>query len=136
MPPSSTPVFSPKAREILTQDAYLAIEAGMAVPPGLEMGPFSYFPDFTDERARALHVLNRAGLRSLLQQTEAPLAAFSAYGLCIACPAVSELSVEELQELKGLVAARYVPLNSVPHFGQGGTTLQLYQRIPGQGGDR
>lgn len=116
----------PDARTLLTQDAYLAVEAGMQVPPGLDMGPFSYFPDFSDERARVLHVLNRAGLRALLQTAQAPVAAMSGYGLCISCPAVSELPSSEQQELRTLLEARYAPLRTVRGFGQGSTDLVLY----------
>ena len=40
-----------------------AVEAGMTVPRGLELGPFSYFPGFTDDQAHARHVVNEALLR-------------------------------------------------------------------------
>lgn len=112
---------------ILTQDAYLAVEAGLKVPPGLEMGPFSYFPEFSDERAKALHVLNRNGLRELLKTTKAPMAAMSGYGLSIACPEVSEIPQDEQRELQALLDARYNSAGEIPNFGQGATTLKLYQ---------
>lgn len=118
----------PAAHELLTQDTYLAVEAGLHVPPGLEMGPFSYFPDFDDDRAARLHVLNRAGLKKLLDTSEAPLAAFSEYGLCIACPQVSELPPEEQLDLRARVQARYELVRIEPAFGQGSTTLRLYRR--------
>lgn len=117
---------------LLTQDAYLAVESGLRVPRGLEMGPFSYFPDFTDERAAALHVLNRKGLRELLKTTQAPQAAISGYGFSIACPEVSELSKDEQAELQGLIAARYAPKGEIQNFGQGNTTLKLYQLGDGE----
>lgn len=123
--------LDPGAHEVLTQDTYLAVEAGLHVPPGLEMGPFSYFPGFTDDRAAALHVLNRRGLRQVLDAGAAPLAAFSDYGLCVACPEVSELPREEQLDLRARLHRRYELVAVVPYFGQGGTTLRLYRRAAG-----
>lgn len=123
--------IEPGAHDVLTQDTYLAVEAGLHVPPGMEMGPFSYFPEFTDERAAALHVLNRSGLRKVLDEAAAPLAAFSDYGLCVACPEVSELSREEQLELRARLHQRYALVGVEPFFGQGGTTLRLYKRAAG-----
>jgi hypothetical protein len=116
----------PDAKEILTQDSYLAIEAGLGVPHGLEMGPFSYFPNFSDERAEALHVVNEKGLRDILRTTQAPIAAISGYGFAIACPEVSELSKDEQKELQSLVESRYTPAGVMSDFGQGSTTLKMY----------
>lgn len=110
---------------LLTQDTYLAVEMGCPVPPGMEMGPFSYFPDMPRERAEVLHVLNREMMLELLRATDAPLAAFSGYGLAIRAPEVSELSDEEQVALWAAVAARYEDLCEVPDFGQGGTTLRI-----------
>ena len=117
----------PGASELLTQDAYLAIEAGMKVPCGLEMGPFSYFPNFPDERAKALHVVNKNGLREILRTSAAPVAAISGYGLSISCPEVSELTKDEQRELQTLLESRYDFVNEEPSFGQGSTTLKIYK---------
>ena len=121
----------PNAKEMLTQDSYLAVETGMRVPPGFEMGPFSYFPKFSDGRAAQLHVLNEKSLRDALQNSKAPIAAISGYGLSIACPEVSELSKEEQQELQARLRSRYALMGETPNFGQGNSTLKLFQLLDG-----
>jgi hypothetical protein len=115
---------------LLTQDIYLAVEAGLSVPAGWEMGPFSYYPDWSTERAERHHVMNRERLEKVLTQTEAGWAAFSGYGLAIASPAVSELPAEEQTHLKSLVEQRFERVKVVPHFGQALTTLEIYRLRP------
>ena len=110
------------------QDTYLAVEAHRRVPPGFEMGPFSYFPQLDDTRAAANHVLNHAGMLRALARAEAPLAAFSGYGLAIGAPAMRELSREEQTELWAALAARYDCIETVPDFGQGATKLGIWKR--------
>ena len=63
---------------MLTQDVYLAVEAGMRVPAGLEMGPFAYCPELSDAAVAERHVLNRRMLLEEVRTTPAELAAFSA----------------------------------------------------------
>lgn len=113
---------------LLTQDTYLAVEARLPVPPGLEMGPFSYFPDMPTERARRLRVLNRERMRELLEKTPSSLAAFSGYGLAIRSPEILPLSEDEQAELWAIVTRRYQELCQVPDFGQAHTTLRLLRR--------
>lgn len=111
---------------LLTQDTYLAVEADMDVPRGMEMGPFSYFPDMPRERAERLKVLNREMLRELLESCPARVAALSGYGLAIRCPEVQPLSDAEQQELRELLEQRYQLICEVPHFGQAHTPLRIY----------
>mgnify|MGYP003586193107 CR=1 FL=1 len=115
---------------LLTQDTYLAVEAGMSVPPGLEMGPFSYFPDLPRDRAERLHVLNREMLEALLAESPARLAAFSGYGLAIRSPEVAELPEEEQEALWRIVEGRYEEIARIRDFGQGFTTLRVLARLP------
>lgn len=115
---------------LLTQDTYLAVEAGRQVPRGLELGPFSYYPDWTTSRAKKLKVLNRAGYLKIIEKAEAPLAAFSGYGLSIRCPEVEPLSREEQAVLLMAVSAQYENALLMDHFGQAHTTLQLMKRRP------
>ena len=110
---------------LLTQDTYLAVESGLRVPEGLELGPFSYFPEWTDARAEACHVLNRAGLQRLLCTSPASVAAFSEYGLAIAAPAVVELCEEEQEALWSIVRSRFDPWREIAGFGQGETRLRV-----------
>jgi len=113
---------------LLTQDTYLAVEAGMNVPEGLELGPFSYFPDWSSERAAGIHVVNREMLLELLGSCEAPVAAFSGYGLAISSPAIAELPVEEQDVLWDKLKEQYVPFREIEKFGQDNTTLQILLR--------
>ena len=119
-------------RLLLTQDIYLAVEANCRVPEGFEMGPFSYYPSFSTEKARSLRVLNQELMLAVLKSSTAPVAAFSGYGLSIASPSVTELSPEEQEPFWGLIAQRYVELESIPYFGQAHTPLRLFkrQRLP------
>lgn len=122
--------LAPDARVLLTQDTYLAVEAGLDVPAGMEMGPFSYFPDLSTEQARQRRVLNGELLRRTLAESEAPVAAFSGYGLAIRCPEVERLSAGERRELWNIVDRRYEPASEIPDFGQAFTPLKILTRRP------
>lgn len=113
---------------LLTQDAYLAVEMGMKLPAGMEMGPFSYYPDWSREQAEQRRVLNHDLLLDLLKTSDARWAAFSGYGLAIRSPAVTELTESERAELWAVIHERYELINEVPHFGQAQTTLRLFRR--------
>lgn len=112
---------------LLTQDLYLAVQAGRRVPHGLEMGPFSYFPDLSPDRARRLKVVGQEGLEELLRTTPARLAAVSGYGFAIQSPGVVEVSEEDRSSFLRLLNLRYRPLGHFPGFGQANTTVDLYQ---------
>ena len=111
---------------LLTQDTYLAVETGMRVPQGLEMGPFSYYPDLDRTEAEQRRVLNREMMIELLETTDSPLAAFSGYGLSIRSPDVTELSPDEQAELWWIIEQRYERKKRIPHFGQAHTTLEIW----------
>lgn len=117
--------------ELLTQDPYLAVEANLKLPRGLEMGQFSYFPALTDNQASNLHVFNRAGFEHLLRTTEAPLAALSGYALAIQSPEVTPLTPEDQAMFTKIVTDRYASITNVPCFGQAYTTLKIYRKKAG-----
>jgi len=110
---------------LLTQDAYLAIEADRPVPSGLEMGPFSYYPEMANEQAELLHLHNKTSLQALIQTTTAPIAALSGYSFTIACPQVEELASEHQQALQAELEKRYRLDHEKTSFGQGHTTLRI-----------
>ncbi|WP_372797274.1 hypothetical protein, partial [Pontiella sp.] len=118
---------SPEGSELLTQDTYLAIEANRSVPRGMEMGPFSYYPDMPAEQAEKLHLLNRELLFQTLETSPAPVAAFSGYGLSIESPAIAEIDTAEQDALAAVVESRFELLEELPDFGQAHTTLKLYE---------
>ncbi|MCE9616318.1 MAG: hypothetical protein K8T26_18760 [Lentisphaerae bacterium] len=118
--------------EILTQDPYLAVEADLRLPPGLELGQFCYFPDWSDAQAGRGHVLNAAAFRHLLRTSTAPVAAFSGYGFAIRSPGVQPLPEAERAELWDILNARYDAAFAVEPFGQADTRLQVFTRSPGR----
>lgn len=113
---------------LLTQDTYLAVEARARVPRGMEMGPFSYYPELSCEQASRMNVLNRTRLLAILEEARAPMAAISGYGLAIASPQIRELCPSEQAELRKALKQNYKPFARIPHFGQGHTTLELFVR--------
>ncbi len=118
----------PEDQPLLTQDLYLAVEANRRVPRGFEMGPFAYYPDWPRDRAERLRVLNRELLLEALERAEAPWAAFSGYGLSIACPTIAELPAAERTRLRAALERRYEPVREIADFGQAHTTLTIYRR--------
>jgi len=113
--------------QLLTQDTYLAVEADLSVPSGMELGPFCYYPDMEREEAETLHVLNTEMLLELINSGVAPYAAFSGYGLSIKSPDITELSEGEQEVLWQAVRANYGLVLRVPYFGQAHTTLDIMQ---------
>ncbi len=113
---------------LLTQDTYLAVEAGMHVPPGMELGPFCYFPEMEQENAESCHVLNRAMLRELITTTDAPVAAISGYGFAIQSPDITQLPVDEQSELWRMMNSRYEEVFEIEPFGQADTKLRLLRK--------
>lgn len=126
-------VRSGQATMLLTQDTYLAVETGLRVPHGLEMGPFSYYPGLTREQASRLNVVNREMLEELIRGAAAPVAAFSGYSFAMSAPAVERLSAEETLGWWALVETHYTPVTEVADFGQGPTPLRVYERPSGGG---
>lgn len=113
---------------LLTQDAYLAVEAGMELPRGMEMGPFSYFPELTDEAAAKHHVLNGKSLAEALRSSPAKVCAFSEYSWAIASPStdpVPELSRAGYLEI---IERGFDKREELADFGQNHTLLKIYER--------
>ena len=113
---------------LLTQDIYLAVEAGMRVPEGLEMGPFSYFPELSDDESARFHVMNAGRLAALLESAPATVAAYSGYGFAIRSPVMDEVPEIERIRFLSLLGKNYDGVREVPDFGQNSTTLQLMKR--------
>jgi hypothetical protein len=120
--------LSPAGARLLTQDAYLAVEAGLDVPDGFEMGPFCIFPELSDEDARRFHVHNVNTMREEILHGEHPLAATSGYSFAVACPGTQRLAPDDAAALQQALEQAYEPLESYPDFGQGHTELRLWLR--------
>ena len=114
--------------ELLTTDTYLAVEARAPVPAGLEMGPFGYFPNLDDEKARRFHVLNRHLLAELAERTTAKCAAFSGYAFAMAAPEMRKIPEGEREELVGIATSRFEPAETIADFGQEHTELKTWRR--------
>ena len=116
---------------LLTQEAYLAVEAGMRVPEGLEMGPFAYFPELPDEDAAKFHVLNKRMLLALLERAPCEVAAVSGYGFAIRAPVMDRVPEDDVQLFWSRLTRSYDRVDEVADFGQHCTTLQVFKRRPG-----
>ena len=126
--------LDPDGKDILTQDLYLAVETGRTVPHGLEMGPFSYFPEMSTEEARSVHVLNRELMENLLDSAPCRLAACSGYAFAISAPTCTETSDEEQTRLRKLLKGHYAPAAIEEDFGQNATRLWILKRREPSGG--
>lgn len=115
-----------ESNTILTQDPYLAVEAGFLLPQGLELGPFSYFPDWEYSKASACKVLNKEMMICLLRSGVANVVAFSEYGLSIKAPQIKELTIEEQRELWDILSEKYEFHSEIEAFGQAGTKLRVF----------
>ncbi|MDA0576919.1 MAG: hypothetical protein O3B24_02350 [Verrucomicrobia bacterium] len=116
--------------EILTQDPYLAVEANLTLPGGMELGQFCYFPDLPAERARACHVLNAEQMREVLKASTAPVAAFSGYGFAMRSPEVARVPEADARALWDIVESRFDDVTAVEPFGQADTRLRILMRKP------
>jgi hypothetical protein len=114
------------SNELLTQDLYIAVEAGMKVPEGLELGPFSYFPDWSREKAEKRHVVNAQMMAEILASSGANVAAISEYSLAIKAPDITPC--ENRDELLEIVAQGYEPAERIEGFGQAETELNIFVR--------
>ena len=124
-------LLDPGGSTLLTQDLYLAVEAGRKVPAGLEMGPFSYFPDLSSDAARARHVMNTEMLEKLLADAPANVAAFSGYAFAIAAPKCDEVPFDRQKRFFRILKENYEVADTEPNFGQNATTLLVLRRKEG-----
>ncbi len=106
--------LDPNGKDILTQDLYLAVEAGRKVPHGLEMGPFSMLTD--DE------------WRALLDSAPCKVAALSGYSFAIMPPICNERPWEQQAEFCRILREKYDFVEEMQDFGQNATTLLLLKR--------
>ena len=103
-------------------------EMGRKVPEGLEMGPFSYFPEMSTEEAEALHVMNGERMEKLLDSAPCELAAYSEYGFAIEVPKGTRTPVEVRRRFGDMVGKKYRRVGMERHFGQNHTWLQYFKR--------
>jgi len=109
---------------LFTPDSYLAVETGLEVPAGLEMGPFSFSP-----AGNHPELLNLAQIKELLSISDA--VAFSPY-LFVSSPEVEPMQAGHILELREFIDARFTTVWREASFGQGRTELQVGVRIAGE----
>ncbi len=114
---------------LLTQDLYLAIEARMDVPAGFEMGPFCLTTEMDPARAARLRLMTPDSMAALIRDSSASLAATSGYSFSIDAPSIEEMPASQSLRLHRELQRAYRPKVQIDHFGQAGTTLELWQRI-------
>ena len=120
--------LDPDGKMLLTQDLYLAVETGRAVPPGLEMGPFCYFPEWPTDKARDLHVMNRERMAELLESAPCSVAACSGYAFAVTAPSCRETPFDEQKSFFAMLKKNYELADTVARFGQKATTLLVLKR--------
>ncbi|MBR1609027.1 MAG: hypothetical protein IJ678_05375, partial [Kiritimatiellae bacterium] len=114
---------------LFTQEAYLVVESGLDAEPGLEMGPFSLFPDLTDDEARRRRVHNVETLESAIRSTPARIAAVGGYSFAISCPSTDPLPEDSAERLHAAVREKFpVHRSGEVRFGQQGTPLDVRVR--------
>lgn len=120
--------MDPGGTMLLTQDLYLAVEMGRKVPEGLEMGPFSYFPELSDPEAKSINVMNTHMMEQLLTSAPCRLAAFSGYGFAISVPKGVETPKAVQSRFRELLANGYRKVSEIPNFAQNHTVLECFVR--------
>lgn len=110
----------PEDAILYTPDSYLAIQAGLDVPRGLEIGPFSFSPD-TPHPA----FLDWPGIEQALAQSDA--AAFTAYHF-IRSPEIRPFPPENEARFRTLLARDFTHIQTLDHFGQNRLPLEIWVR--------
>ena len=110
---------APPGSLLVTFDTPLAIESGLAVPPGFEMSFFGYRPTWSTQRAREYRVINNELLLEALRGG-AGAAAFTEYDL--------NLLYGERDRLMAALHDGYRWAHTVPGFGPFGEDLRIYVR--------
>ncbi|MBQ7666538.1 MAG: hypothetical protein IJS46_00900, partial [Kiritimatiellae bacterium] len=116
-------------KPLLVQDAYIAVEAGAPVLPGLEMGPFSVFPGLSDDEARRRRVHTPQTLLNAVRGADCDVATIGGYTFALECPSTNPLDEALREDLLAAVRERY-PLETMrfDRFGQQDTALEVRTR--------
>ena len=111
---------------LITQDIYLAVESGLKVPAGMEMGVFSFYPELNSFQAEELGVTNEELLTQIIQKNTSSVCALSGYSFGIAAPKIVQVSATVSDKLTTLVESQFSEVKRFQHFGQGHSELILY----------
>lgn len=110
---------TPESR-LYTPDAYLAIQANLDLPRGLEMGPFSF-----NLRTPRPGFMDLSDIETALAQCD--LAAFTPYHF-IHSPEILPFTPQEETAFRTLLERHFTPLTTLPNFGQHRLPLEIWVR--------
>lgn len=102
---------------VMTFDTHLALEAGRPIPPGFEMGIFSYRPTWTTAQATRNHALNNEMLADLWSRADAPIA-LTGFDI--------QTLYGDTDRLLNTLHANYRWTKSIPRFGPFFDEVRLY----------
>jgi len=108
---------TPADGNLLAFSTYVAIAADRKVLPGFEMSIFSYYADWSTDKAREYHVINRDLLNEYIESKSA------------AAIMLTPFEIEWCQignDTLGLIEENYYLAKSMPNFGQWSDTAYLY----------
>ena len=93
------------------------------------MGPFSIFPDLSDDEARAHRVHNVATAEAAIREADYDVAALSGFSFALACPSTDPLPESDRERLLSAVRDRCgEAVLAEPRFGQHNTPLEVRVR--------
>lgn len=111
---------------LLTQDTYLAFQSGLNIPPAYAMGPFSFFPDWSNEECEKRNVINAERIISDIESGDFPVLALSEYSFAISSPQIEAWPETKRQKIWERIDENYNLVETISPFGQAGTLLRLY----------
>jgi hypothetical protein len=114
---------------VLTMRTVVAVEAHRRVPPGLEMGIFSYFPDETADESARFHRANDANLHAMVQSGAYDAIVIGEMDLAMngyMIPVRGDDRVVKRRKLLELIRSRYQLTARVEKFGQWHENMDLY----------
>lgn len=117
--------------KILTLHSYISIASDRELLPGLEMGVFSYYPEWGEERATRFGVVNDTIIRRYLERAEAAavLVTDADFGRSSTLQTLDpvERQRNNRQTLE-LIDRNYDFVEMIPSFGQWKENLRVYLR--------
>ena len=113
------------ARTILTFNPELATSSGLKLLPGYEMGTFSYFPHFDEEKSLKYKVKNGHGFVQDIERHRADVIALTAGNIILM---LSKGDMTRAQRLFAWLSNRYHLEDRIRDYGQYSDTLYIYKK--------
>lgn len=118
---------------LFTTHTFLAVEANRKVLPGMEMGIFSFYPNWSTAKAQRYHVINLDIIKDYIRSRRAKIVVitdrdFSHSGIYKPTGSETQKSVQELIEDN---YRRLFSMDNFGQFGQAGDAVHVYTRDSG-----